>query len=99
MEFINHVADHYRSRAEHCPRDWELCHDGWFYEPSVAEHAFATMVEQQPNITLVLRAQLTGVEKSDRRIASAMSIEEGVVLKSLDVEALQRRLDNAGVPH
>ena len=40
LEFISKVRDHYRQTLGDDPEQWKLVHDGWYYEPSVAEHVF-----------------------------------------------------------
>ncbi len=39
-EFINKVREEYRRSLDASSPDWKLIKDGWFYEPSVAEHVF-----------------------------------------------------------
>lgn len=44
IEFISNVADRYRQILGDDKEQWKLVHDGWYYEPSVAEHAFREML-------------------------------------------------------
>ena len=83
LEFVELVRAHYLARREACPRDWELCREGWFYEPSVAEAMFRRMVEEEPNVTLQLRGQLTGVEMAGKEIAAAVfALADGTTLRA-----------------
>jgi hypothetical protein len=40
IEFISRVRDRYRQILGDDQRQWKLVHDGWYYEPSVAEQVF-----------------------------------------------------------
>jgi len=44
IEFISNVADRYRQILGDEKEQWKLVHDGWHYEPSVAEHVFRNML-------------------------------------------------------
>ncbi len=83
IDFIGHVASYYRARSEKFPRDWELCREGWFYEPSVAEKMFRYMLEKEPHVTLRQRGQLIGVEKQGKNIVAAdFELAHGATLRA-----------------
>lgn len=46
-EFIAGVRNHYRARLANQPEEYKLTHDGWYYEPSVAEMVFTSMVQAE----------------------------------------------------
>src|SRR6188474_371659 len=45
VEFVGLVREEYKKTLGENSPDWPLIHDGWFYEPSVAERAFAQMLD------------------------------------------------------
>jgi hypothetical protein len=46
-EFIAGVRDEYRRTLGENSPEWRLIHDGWHYEPSVAERVFDRLLEQE----------------------------------------------------
>ena len=44
IEFISNVAARYRQILGDDKEQWKFVHDGWYYEPSVAEHVFNEML-------------------------------------------------------
>ncbi len=70
MEFINGVCEEYRrSLGENSP-DWKLIHDGWFYEPSVAERVFDRMLAAEAERLTFLRGHhLLGATLREARVA------------------------------
>lgn len=75
-EFIALVREHYQRTLADDPAQYKLAHDGWFYEPSVAEMAFRRLMEaQQERLTWLPGQWLTKVERSGARIV-AVELEE-----------------------
>src|SRR5690606_39688312 len=50
------------------------CREGYYYEPSVAEHVFNDMIAAEKNIQLLVNLQLEGVEMDGDRIVMARFI-------------------------
>ena len=44
IEFITKVRDRYRQLLGNDQEQWKLVHDGWYYEPSVAEQVFRDLL-------------------------------------------------------
>lgn len=76
LEFIGKVRDRYRQILGDDPQQWKLVHDGWYYEPSVAEYVFRDMLAAEearlrwlPGLWLrtatVEGARITSVELED----------------------------------
>lgn len=47
VEFIRGVRDEYRRTLGENSPEWRLIHDGWYYEPSVAERVFDAMLARE----------------------------------------------------
>ena len=47
LEFIAKIRQQYQRVLGHDPQQWKLVHDGWFYEPSVAERVFRQILEAE----------------------------------------------------
>jgi len=47
LEFIEGVRQEYLKTLGMDSPEWKLIRDGWYYEPSVAEHAFDRMIERE----------------------------------------------------
>jgi hypothetical protein len=46
-EFVSQVREIYRGKLDENSPDWKLIHDGWHYEPSVAERAFVELLNKE----------------------------------------------------
>jgi len=70
-EFIAKVREHYQKLFENQPEEYKLIHDGWYYEPSVAELAFEQLVQPEEKMLRRMPAHhLSGVTVQGRRIVS-----------------------------
>jgi hypothetical protein len=49
IEFIGRIRDRYREILGDDSQQWKLVHDGWHYEPSVAEHVFREILATEEN--------------------------------------------------
>lgn len=63
-EFIGRVKDHYVARYGAKHRNTQLCNDGYYYEPAVAESVCEAMLAECPNIKVLRQWRLDAVEKS-----------------------------------
>ncbi|HEY3838241.1 MAG TPA: FAD-dependent oxidoreductase [Bryobacteraceae bacterium] len=71
VEFITKVRDYYAQLLHSQPDEYKLVHDGWYYEPSVAELAFEQLVQPQEKMLRRLPGHhLVSARVSGRRIAS-----------------------------
>lgn len=71
-EFIARVREHYQKLLEGQPEEYKLVHDGWFYEPSVAELVFDQLVEAEEKMLRRLPAHhLVSATVAGRKIVSA----------------------------
>lgn len=69
-EFVRRVRDHYVSTYGAESDQAAKCRNGYFYEPSVAESIFMTMLSEQRSITLLLRHRLDEVVRRDRTVTA-----------------------------
>ncbi len=52
IEFVDGVRDRYRQILGDNSEQWKFVHDGWYYEPSVAEHVFlAILAKEEDRLT------------------------------------------------
>jgi predicted neuraminidase len=70
-EFVDRILAHYVERYGRDSEQVQLCRDGYWYEPSVAERIFERLVAEQPTITVLKHHQLVGVEKEGDRVVAA----------------------------
>ncbi|MCB1229851.1 MAG: FAD-dependent oxidoreductase [Verrucomicrobiae bacterium] len=69
IEFIDRVREDYRRELGENSPEWPLIHDGWFYEPSVAERVFERLLEAESERLTFLRAHhLVSAETADGRV-------------------------------
>ena len=66
-EFVGRIRDDYVQRFGPDSAHVRLCRDGYSFEPSVAEHAFTAMIQQQPTIDVYPSHVLQAVQGTDRR--------------------------------
>ena len=77
-EFIAKVRQHYQKRLAGDPQQYKLIHDGWFYEPSVAEMAFRQLIEaERPRLEWLPGQWLWTAERAGSRIV-AVELEDAV---------------------
>lgn len=74
-EFVDRVRDHYVRiyGAEH--ENVKLCRDGYYYEPSVAEKIFDTLVAEQSRIRVFRRHRLDTTTREGARVATARIVD------------------------
>ncbi|HEX4149866.1 MAG TPA: FAD-dependent oxidoreductase, partial [Pirellulales bacterium] len=74
LEFIDGVRQEYRrTLGGESSAEWKLIHDGWFYEPSVAEKVFDRMLQREGQ-RLDFRRQhhLLSAQASDGRVREVL---------------------------
>lgn len=75
-EFIAKVRQHYQKTLASDPQQYKLVHDGWYYEPLVAEMAFRQLIEAERARLEWLPGQwLTTAERVGSRIV-AVELED-----------------------
>ncbi len=70
-EFIGLVRAHYQRTLANDPTEYARTHDGWYYEPSVAEAAFDKMVRGEPLLTHLPGHHLVKATTANGRVTSA----------------------------
>ncbi len=71
-EFIAKVKEHYVKTLEHQPEELKLTKDGWFYEPSVAEMVFTSLVRaEEKQLRWLPQHHLAGVQRDGRKVVAA----------------------------
>ena len=91
-EFVHGVREEYRRALDVNSPDWDLIQDGWFYEPSVAEHVFDRLLNAEAerlqfwrqhhliNVTVV-KGRIVEVEletpRGERRRVTAKTFIDG----------------------
>src|SRR5262249_50235500 len=68
LEFVGRVRKYYVAKYGADTENVKLCRDGYFYEPSVAEHLFEQMVAEQKGIRLLKNYRLDEVIRSGKRV-------------------------------
>ena len=83
LEFIQGVRDRYRQVLGNDPGQLRLTQDGWFYEPSVAEHVFREMLAgEQERLEWLPGLWLTEANVTEGLIRSVrLEDEKGVVFE------------------
>jgi hypothetical protein len=79
-EFTDRVRQHYLDRYGKDSPDFELCRDGYYFEPSVAEAVFSQMLKECPNVSVLTQRRLVQAEVSQSvltRIEIAHCSEHG----------------------
>jgi hypothetical protein len=72
-EFVTRIHRHYVDTYGPEHPNVELCRDGYYYEPSVAEKTFDVMVAEEPLITVFRRARL-GAARRNGNVVGAIAI-------------------------
>lgn len=70
LEFTTRILDHYRAKYGPDHENVQLCHEGYYYEPSVAERVFETLLGEQNRITVLRGWRLAEVSMRDRQLAA-----------------------------
>lgn len=71
-EFIAGVRDYYAKELDGQPEELKLTHDGWFYEPSVAELVFTKMIEKESGrLQWLRRHHLVEAAWNGRKVTTA----------------------------
>ncbi|HOX02176.1 MAG TPA: FAD-dependent oxidoreductase [Candidatus Paceibacterota bacterium] len=86
-EFVQRVYQHYVRAYGAGHENIKLCRDGYYYEPSVAEHVFGALVAEEPRIHLFLGHRLEGVERFGSRVM-AIQLTDRATRKRLEVRGL-----------
>ena len=71
-EFVARVREHYVAAYGPDSDEVKHCHDGYYYEPSVAEGVFHSFIAEQPGITLLTNHRLTEVGRAGNRVTIAV---------------------------
>ncbi|MBL9199852.1 MAG: FAD-dependent oxidoreductase [Opitutaceae bacterium] len=74
-EFVDRVRDHYVRTYGPTHENVKLCRDGYYYEPSVAEKIFDTLVTEHPRIRVFRRHQLDSAARDGTRVVSARIVD------------------------
>jgi len=74
-EFVDRVLKHYIKTYGPAHENVKLCREGYYYEPSVAEKIFDTMVAEQPRIRVFKRHQLATATRDGNRVVAAHVID------------------------
>src|SRR5215831_6918103 len=69
-EFVDRVYRYYVTTYGANHENVKLCHDGYYYEPSVAERVLRGMVAAEPRITLLMRWRLEEAVRSGNRLTA-----------------------------
>ncbi len=76
LEFIQGVRERYKEVLGDDAAQLKLTQDGWYYEPSVAEHVFRKMIAGQERLDWLPGVWLTEAEVGDGRITKVMLEDE-----------------------
>ncbi|MCB0588394.1 MAG: FAD-dependent oxidoreductase, partial [Phaeodactylibacter sp.] len=71
-EFTSRVREYYTNKYGEGSKNVELCRDGYYYEPSVAERVFNEMIGEEKSISL-----LPGYQIESARTESEVLVEAG----------------------
>ncbi len=69
-EFVERIRAQYAERYGTASDDYRLCNDGYYYEPSVAERCFDSMVAAEPGITLFRGARFEFARTEGERVVA-----------------------------
>ena len=73
-EFVERVRNYYlKILGENSP-EYKLCHDGWYYEPSVAEICFNEMLEYESTNLSCLKGQFLQSVKTEQGAIKTVSL-------------------------
>ena len=74
-EFTDRVRRHYVDHHGEDSPDFELCQDGYYFEPSVAEAVFGEMLEECMNVSVLTQHRLVQTELS-RNVLTRIEIAD-----------------------
>jgi len=69
-EFIQRVHKHYINTYGPEHENVTLCRDGYYFEPSVSEAVFESLLREQPTITILKGYRLKSAEVQDHRLTA-----------------------------
>lgn len=72
QEFVQRIRRSYLARYRPGSADFNLCRDGYYYAPSVAEQEFDAMVDAQPRLSLRRGHRLESVRMAAGRLVAAV---------------------------
>lgn len=75
-EFIERVRQHYAETYGTDSRDYGLCQDGYYYEPSVAENVFRALLDEHPHIEVRTGCRFVRATRRGDRVVS-ITLEQG----------------------
>ncbi|MFI4876220.1 MAG: FAD-dependent oxidoreductase [Blastopirellula sp. JB062] len=92
LEFVNRIRDKYLAKFGEESDDYQLCREGYYFEPSVAEVVFDEMLAEFPAITVMRLHQLeSAVVEQNRvkaiRLTSRAADAETIVTGQVFVDA------------
>ncbi len=67
-EFAERVSQHYRERFGEDSHEFELCRDGYYFEPSVAEAVFGKMLDECSNVSVLTQHRVVRAELSQNKL-------------------------------
>lgn len=74
-EFVGRVREHYVKTYGAANENVKLCRDGYYYEPSVAEKVFDSLVAEQSRIRVFKRHQLQSATREGARVVSVRVLD------------------------
>ena len=82
-EFIDRVREHYVTTYGRESEDYRLCRDGYYFEPSVAQATFNSMLTEEPSISVLTGHAFVSPIMAEHRARGAVVRERssGVVSK------------------
>ena len=91
-EFTERIRRHYRDCWGENSPEFELCRDGFYFEPSVAESVFGEMLEECPSVTVrtnmrIGKAELVGKTLRELEIVDRASGSLEMVKADLFIDA------------
>lgn len=80
QDFTSRIKCHYKEQFAQASEDYQLCQDGYYFEPSVAEKVFSDMLGEYPNLELLTHHRLTSarVETDTLRAVEIIDIDSGI---------------------
>jgi hypothetical protein len=76
FEFVRRVREEYVATLGENHPDFKLIHDGWYYEPSVAQRVFEKLLAAETRIRYLPGSHLTSASVEKSRVTS-VTIEDG----------------------
>jgi len=75
VEFVGRVRQHYVTTYGADSENVRLCHDGYYFEPSLAESIFNVMLQAQPTMTVLTGSRLDAATVTDGALRSIRIID------------------------